>query len=199
MNTIVEWLDTYTLRLIITAVVCLAYVVLDRISAPRIRENVGQSGFKNAVALKAVRTSRSIFAIVGTIVIAAVWGIGFNSVLIFTSTTLTLLGVALFANWSLLSNITAYFLLLLQPHYRLGTFIRVIDADNYVEGSIAEITIFCTKLTSTDDETIVYPNNLLLSKLIIVEPTTRLSTAGKLPAEERGESKRQFARRDPVR
>jgi small-conductance mechanosensitive channel len=180
-----DWVSANSFRLIITAVVCIAYFLLDRISAPRIKDNVDQSGFKDSMATKAVRTSRIIFGIVGVLVLAIVWGVQFSSVFIFASTTLTLLGVALFANWSILSNITAYFVLLLQPQYSRGTFIRVIELDNYVEGYISEITIFNTRLTTVNRETIVYPNNLLLARATIVDPASRLAGVGKLPADDR--------------
>jgi hypothetical protein len=68
---------------------------------------------------------------------ALTWGIEFDSVFLFASTTLTLLGVALFASWSLLSNVAAYFVILLHPSFRRGTFVRVIDFDNYAEGYIS--------------------------------------------------------------
>ncbi|MEM1188223.1 MAG: hypothetical protein AAGI72_06840 [Pseudomonadota bacterium] len=64
------------------------------------------------------------------------------SLLVFAGTALTLLGVALFASWSLLSNVTAYFVLVLHPTFSRGTFIRILDADNYAEGYIAELGFF---------------------------------------------------------
>ena len=194
-DAVIAWLNANQFQLVITVIVCAAYFLLDRISAPRIKDNVDQSGFKDSMATKAVRTSRIIFAIVGILVLAIVWGVQFSSVFIFASTTLTLLGVALFANWSILSNITAYFVLLLQPHYKRGTFIRVMELDNYIEGYISELTIFNTRLITVNDETVVYPNNLLLARATIVDPANRLAGVGKLPTENSHSGARSLARR----
>ncbi|MEO7781150.1 MAG: mechanosensitive ion channel domain-containing protein, partial [Candidatus Nitrotoga sp.] len=90
-------------------------------------------------------------------------------------------GVALFASWSLLSNVTAYFILLSQPSFQRGNYIRIIDVDNSVEGYIAELNLFSTKLLTENREIIVYPNNLLLVRPTVVNPKNRLSGIGKLP------------------
>jgi len=103
-----------------------------------------------------------------------------TSLLVFAGTALTLLGVALFASWSLLSNITAYFILLLHPTFRRGTFVRIIDADNYVEGYIADLGLFNMRLITESREAIVYPNNLVLGRPCLVNPRDRLDGVGKL-------------------
>ena len=93
-----------------------------------------------------MRVVRIITAFVGLLTLSLVWGIEFGSLLVFVGTTLTLLGVALFANWSILSNVTAHFVILIHPTFRRGTFVRVIDIDNYVEGYIADLTLFNVRL-----------------------------------------------------
>jgi small-conductance mechanosensitive channel len=103
-------------------------------------------------------------------------------VFVFASTTLTLLGVALFASWSLLSNVTAYFVILLNPSFRRGTFVRIIDVDNYSEGYISELSLFSTKLVTESREVIIYPNNLLLGRPTLINPRDRLHGIGKLPS-----------------
>jgi len=103
-------------------------------------------------------------------------------VLVIAGTTLTLLGVALFASWSLLSNVTAYFVLMLHPAFRRGTFIRIIDADNYVEGYVADLNLFSARLITENREVALYPNNLILGRPCLINPRDRLGGVGKLPA-----------------
>ncbi|HCA76603.1 MAG TPA: mechanosensitive ion channel protein MscS, partial [Alteromonas sp.] len=87
--------------------------------------------------------------------------------------------VALFASWSLLSNITSYFVLLFQNSYTKGNFIRIIDGDNYMEGYIADINLFTTRLITKDDEEIAYPNNLVLTRPVIINPKQHWQGIGK--------------------
>jgi small-conductance mechanosensitive channel len=133
-----------------------------------------------------VKTARAITATFGLLILLVVWGVDIGSVMIFATTVITLLGVALFASWSMLSNVTAYFILLIHPSFRRGNFIRVFDADNYAEGYISEVMLFSTKLVTEDREVIIYPNNLLLGRLAIINPRDRLAGVGKLkpPTQE---------------
>ncbi len=95
----------------------------------------------------------------------------------------------MFAAWSVLSNITAFFILLAHSSFKRGTFVRVIDGDNYVEGYISEINLFNTKLISESREVVIYPNNLLLSRPLVVNPRQKLDTVGKLVPKQEAQSK----------
>ena len=69
----------------------------------------------------------------------------------------------------------------MHPSFRRGTFVRVIDIDNYAEGYISELTVFNTVLLTENREVIVYPNNLLLGRPALINPRDRLNGVGKLP------------------
>lgn len=183
-NDFLGWVLNNGFRVLVTVAVLVAYLVLDRINTPKIEEGVDQSRFKEGSANKAIQLARAITGLFGVLFLFLIWGLDFSSVFIFASTTITLLGVALFASWSLLSNVTAYFILLLQPSFRRGHYIRIIDTDNYVEGYIAELNLFNMKLVTENREVIVYPNNLLLARPIVVNPKNRFSGIGKLPSSE---------------
>jgi len=177
------WLTANAVQLIVTIAVLALYLLLDRFSTPRLEESADQGRFKDNSANSAIRTARLITGVFGALVLVIVWGIEIGAVLIFATTTITLLGVALFASWSLLSNVTAYFILLMHPSFRRGTFVRVIDLDNYVEGYISELTLFNTKLVTERREIVVYPNSQLLGKPALINPRDRLSGIGKILPE----------------
>ena len=99
----------------------------------QLAESVDHGGLKDASATKAIRIAR------------LTWDVEFDPLFIFASTTLTLLGLALFASWSILSNVTTYVAILLHPSFRRGTFVGVFDTDNYVEGYILELSLLNTK------------------------------------------------------
>ena len=123
---------------------------------------------------------RWIGAFVTISALLLIWGIDFSGLLLISTTVITLTGVALFANWSILSNITAFFVLLMHQSYRRGNYIRVIESDNYIEGYISEINLFNSTLVTEDREIIVYPNNLLLGRPTIINPRKRFSVVGKI-------------------
>lgn len=99
---------------------------------------------------------------------------------VFATTTFTLLRVALFASWSLLSNVTVYIVLLFHPAYSRGNYLRVIDADNYVEDHMAGLSLFGMELVKIEGERIVYPNHLRLGSVATVETKARFCGVGKI-------------------
>lgn len=181
-NAFIEWLDLYQLNVIITAVIFVIYLVFRYLVGPIIRRKAEHGRLKDSATSKAL-AAVNILLIIGAVASSmVVWGFDFRGLLTLSASIVAVTGVALFAGWSLLSNITAFFLLLAHSSFRRGNFIRILDADNYIEGYISEINLFNTKLISEGREVIIYPNNLIMSRPSIVNPRNRLDTAGKLTA-----------------
>ena len=176
----VDQFDDNLQKLLITVAVLCLFFLTNRLSAQRIRQSADDSNYKTDVVPGALRIIRSGIGLLGALALAVVWGVNLQSTVIFATTTLTLLGVALFASWSMLSNITAYFMLLMQPTLKRGVFVRVLEADNYIEGYVSDLRIFHTKLLTEKREVILYPNNLLFSRPVIVDPKDRLNGVGKI-------------------
>lgn len=176
-----DWAGGNEWKIALSVGLVVLYFLLDRLAAPLLAEGAEQSRLKSESVRKAVRTARVITATFGLLILTVVWGFDFSSLMIFATTTITLLGVALFASWSILSNVTAYFILIVHPSFRRGNFIRVFEADNYVEGYISDVMLFSTKLVTEEREVIVYPNNLILGRPAVVNPRDRLRGVGKLP------------------
>lgn len=178
-ETIAIWVEQNAGSLVTTGTVVIAYLVLNLIIA-RLVKRADQRESRQDAALKVIKTARLITAFFGVLALMVAWGIAFGSVALFATTTITLLGVALFASWSLLSNITAYFVLLFHRSFSRGTFVRVIETDNYVEGYVADLTLFSLELRTEDGAQVVYPNNALLGRVVVVNPKDRLNGVGKI-------------------
>ncbi|GAB5415184.1 MAG: hypothetical protein Cons2KO_27870 [Congregibacter sp.] len=179
-----SWADANMTRLLISLGLIAIYFFSQQISKSYVQENAEQSELTSAAVARAVRTSSGILKLVGILLLVVIWGINIGSVMIFASTAITLLGVALFANWSLLSNITAYFVLLAHPSLARGNVVRILEADNYIEGRITDLTLFNLRLETVKREVIVYPNNLVLTRPFVVNPSKRLEGAGKLVPQD---------------
>ncbi len=99
--------------------------------------------------------------------LAIVWEISFRGLSLYFASFFTIAGVALFAQWSILSNITASVLLFFFYPYKIGSSIKIMDGDNSVEGVIIDITLFAMLIEQKDEKVVCYPNNLAINKAII--------------------------------
>ncbi|RZJ63621.1 MAG: mechanosensitive ion channel [Flavobacterium sp.] len=104
------------------------------------------------------------------IFILGVWGINSSDLFAFFTGTLTIIGVAFFAQWSILSNITSGIILFFTFPFRIGDVIKVHDKDFPIEAQIEDIKAFHTILRTLEGELITYPNSLLLQKGVTVVP-----------------------------
>lgn len=109
-----------------------------------------------------------LLTIITVIVIFTVWGIGTTHIVVFASSISAIIGVAMFAQWSILSNITAGIILFFNFPFKIGDVIMIHDKDFPVEGEIIDITAFHALLKAKNGERITYPNNLLLQKGITI-------------------------------
>lgn len=100
--------------------------------------------------------------------IMILWGIELRGLLVVGSSIFALLGVGLFASWSLLSNVTSFFTLFVQNYCRIGLWVRVVDGANFVEGRITDMTFLNVVLETVDCNRILYPNNLFIVRPVIV-------------------------------
>ncbi|MDO6611139.1 mechanosensitive ion channel family protein [Shewanella sp. 1_MG-2023] len=110
-------------------------------------------------------------------IMAVSLGLGYQEVSLFVSSAFAVLGVALFAQWSILSNITAGVLIFFACPYRIGEKIRIVDKDEDMTGIIVEISLFHVILKRDKGDLMTYPNSLMLQKAVIKLPHTN-SKAG---------------------
>jgi len=104
------------------------------------------------------------------VIIIAVWGIDTKDLFTFITSALTIIGVAFFAQWSILSNITSGMILFFTYPFRIGDFIRIHDKDFPLEAQIEDIKTFHTILRTREGELITYPNSLLMQKGVSIVP-----------------------------
>ncbi|MCH3882067.1 MULTISPECIES: mechanosensitive ion channel domain-containing protein [Tenacibaculum] len=96
-----------------------------------------------------------------------IFGINFKEVIVFASSILAVLGVGFFAQWSILSNITAGVLLFFYHPMRIGNTIKILDKDYDFTGEIKNITSFYVVLHIHEgNREITIPNTIILYKSI---------------------------------
>lgn len=97
-----------------------------------------------------------------------IWGVNIKELGLIISSIFAVLGVALFATWSILSNVTAGIILFFYFPYKIGDRIRLQDKDFPDEAIIVDIRSFTIHLLKDDGELLTYPNNLLLQKGVVL-------------------------------
>jgi small-conductance mechanosensitive channel len=100
------------------------------------------------------------------IFILTVWGVNQSELFLFMASVLTVIGIALFAQWSHLSNITSGVIIFFNHPFKLDDTVSIIDKDFEVEGRISDIGLFFVKLKTKQGEEVLMPNNIFLQKMI---------------------------------
>ena len=147
-----------------TAVVLGAFILSTNMTSHFVTE-LGKK--KRAAPERAIYVSKIInfaLASVSLFVLFFIWGVDYNGVLLFGSSVIAIGGVALFAQWSILSNLTASVVIFFNYPARIGDYVRIIDAENTLEGKIVDIKVFQVLLVDSEGNLINYPNNLLIQK-----------------------------------
>lgn len=161
-------LSLYTTQIIVTLVAIILYYPFKKFIALLIKKFSTKEQRRDRRVKTVVRLFNLLLAIVLVVVILTIWGVQPDKALVALTSVFTVIGVAMFAQWSLLSNITAGILLFFSFPFRIGDDIKIQDKDFPVEGTIIDIQAFCTILLSSDKERISYPNSLLLQKGIVI-------------------------------
>lgn len=94
-------------------------------------------------------------------------GLGYGEVSLFLSSAFAVIGIAFFAQWSILINITASVVIFFGFPYRVGDLIKVTDPDFDLSGTLEEIGLFHVLIRSPEGNVITYPNSLILQKSVI--------------------------------
>jgi small-conductance mechanosensitive channel len=97
-----------------------------------------------------------------------VWGVKIREIGLIFSSVFAVIGVALFAQWSILSNVTAGIILFFSFPFKIGDRIRIQDKDIDYQGHfiIEDIKAYHVYLRKENGELMTYPNNMMLQKAV---------------------------------
>lgn len=115
-----------------------------------------------------LRIMTTFLNLICVIAIIIIWGVDPRNIFVAMSSIFAVIGVAMFAQWSMLSNITAGIIIFFSSPFKIGDFITIHDKDTPFEAEIIDILTFHTHLKTAEGELIVYPNSLFLQKGISV-------------------------------
>lgn len=104
---------------------------------------------------------------VAFLIIALIWNVQLGGITVFASSIFAVIGVALFAQWSVLSNLTSSIIIFFTFPARIGDKIKIVDGDNSIIGEILEISLFHIEIIDENNNKVYYPNNLFIQKPVM--------------------------------
>ena len=168
MNTLNTFFNEHQTQLL-SSVICIVIFFLLRFLVVKTIKKVGRLGDINQVRTVLVgRYFTFGLALVLGVALIVVWGVDFKELGLLLSSVFAVIGVALFATWSILSNITAGIVLFFYFPFKIGDRIRILDKDFPDEALIIDIQAFNINLKKDNGELLTYPNNLLLQKGVVL-------------------------------
>jgi small-conductance mechanosensitive channel len=155
-------------QIIETVLLIVAYIVVCYINSSLVNGALKRAQLPRSRRKITIRVANLLTTVVALIFLSAIWGLKQNEIAIFVSTIITALGIAFFAQWSLLSNITSSILIFFNHPMKIGDTIRILDKDYPFEGEISDLTYFFVHLRTSAGETVTIPNSLVLQKSISI-------------------------------
>jgi small-conductance mechanosensitive channel len=161
-------MEIFTIRLIETLATVVGFIIIYFITENQISSTLKQAHLNRARRKGIVKAIHLFTTITSFVLLGAIWGVDQNEIAVFVGSILTVLGIAFFAQWSLLSNITASIILFFNHPIKIGDTIKVLDKEVEVEGEVLDFTYFFVHIKASTGETMTVPNSLLLQKSILI-------------------------------
>lgn len=152
----------YKAQLIESALCVGAFILLKALSHRLVRSTVLRSASKSGEGRDVQRFILLLLVMVLGIVLAGIWGMEQSELVVFATSVVTVLGVAFFAEMSVLSNITACMVLFFQHPIKVGDRVSVHDGQREWEGELEDITYFFTFIRTDDGTQVSIPNAVML-------------------------------------
>lgn len=167
--------NPYLIQEIITLITIIIYFILKGLTVKIVRRFAKTNEVLEHRANLVIKYINILIGTLAFLTIIITWGVNKDQILLFISSVFAVVGVASFAQWSILSNVTAGIVLFFSYPFKIGDKIRIHDKDFPIEAEIEDIKAFYILLKSNEGELITFPNNLLMQKgiSIVNEPIER--------------------------
>ncbi len=154
------------IKLLQTAIAIILFIII-RIATIKVIDRTVTKSFLQKTRGKIIKKVFQIVLLTITLLfILTVWGVNQSELFLFMASVLTVIGIALFAQWSHLSNITSGVIIFFNHPLKLDDTVSIIDKDFEIEGRISDIGLFFIKLKTDKGEEVLMPNNIFLQKMV---------------------------------
>ncbi|RCW91260.1 mechanosensitive ion channel domain-containing protein [Winogradskyella arenosi] len=136
------------------------------------------SGTTEARAGLIGRYATVTLVLIAILIEAFILGAETRDITLVFSSVFAVIGIALFAIWSILSNITSGVIMFFSFPYKVGDKIKIHDKDYPVIAIIEDIRAFQLILREDNGNLVTYPNNLILQKAVTLLQKDALDDSG---------------------
>ena len=165
-----NFIINHSSELVASLVALLVFIILRFLSNKAVRK-VGSISDLNEVRTRLVGKYLSFgYSVLAIVALILIWGVNIKELGLILSSVFAVIGVALFAQWSILSNVTAGIILFFSFPFKIGDRIQILDKDLETSGTyvIEDIRAYHIHLRKENGQLVTYPNNLMLQKAVCV-------------------------------
>lgn len=159
-------MSEYQLEIIESVIVVLSYIVLRFLVTKTINKVAEKFDYQQPRVKIVRKIVNLLLSLIALGILFFIWGVKQSEVVFFVSSLLTILGIAFFAQWSIISNITSTLIIYFNHPAKIGDTISVFDKDYPVEGTISDIGVFFVIILTEEGEKITIPSNVFMQKMI---------------------------------
>jgi len=127
-------MEEYKIKVVETICAIFIYLMFKLV----IQRIIRKVGAKFKYRSSRVKITNKIVSVLGLIIFSImlifILGVDQSELLIFFSTILTVLGVAFFAQWSIISNITSTLIIFFNQPIKIGDYLTIMDKEYEIEG-----------------------------------------------------------------
>ncbi|WP_194767755.1 mechanosensitive ion channel domain-containing protein [Tamlana sp. I1] len=163
---LVDFLEVYQKQLIISGFVIFSLLILRFIITFAITKIAKKNGINEARTRLISRYASVNLILIAILIEAFVFGTDFKDLAVIFSSVFAVIGIALFAIWSILSNITSGIIMFFNFPYKVGDKIEIHDKDFPITAIIEDIRAFQLHLRLDNGDLVTYPNNLMLQRAV---------------------------------
>ena len=121
---------------------------------------------RKKITMRIINLFSLIFIVIG---LAAIWNIDRSQLMVFITSLITVLGIAFFAQWSIVSNITSSLILFFNHPVKIGQRIRVLDKEYEIEGKLIDISFYFLYIKTDAGELVTIPTSVALQKTMVIK------------------------------
>lgn len=155
------------LKIIETFVILVIYLLLRGMSNKLIAKNLSKKLIQESRGLIIRKAIKLILITLCVALLLIIWGVNQSDLAAYVGSILTVVGVAFFAQWSILSNITSSVIIFFTHSVRIDDVVIIMEGKDYeVEGKVMDIGLFFVTLKTAEDQEITLPNNIFIQKMV---------------------------------
>jgi small-conductance mechanosensitive channel len=161
-----DFYHTYKSEIISSAVLLLVLFIIRSIIIITVKKIGKKSGTTEARAILIGRYVTVTLVLLALLIESFILGAKTQDITLLFSSVFAVIGIALFAIWSILSNVTSGVIMFFSFPYKVGDKIMIHDKDYPLEAIIEDIRAFQLILRDDNGDLVTYPNNLILQKAV---------------------------------